>query len=200
MLLHCCGADERPDGDPSLRRLKRRSGQNTVFWFDLRIAQDKGLEFLSIKERCDLVVQHNEVVKSSKDDTASESIHPKKDQIPEEVRHVRLKECPYSAQRGVGNHPRSDNPILKITPRIEQLMIGVLKFQVGQGPIRRCIIENLTRQVVQSSHGEKLMEALEVTEKTRQISMREVHVSRTYLLLLWSYSSRCQRRSSEANR
>ena len=44
--------------------------------------------------------------------------HQKKDQIRDEVRHIRLKENPNAAQQG--DHQRLDRPILKITSRIDQ--------------------------------------------------------------------------------
>ena len=65
------------------------------------------------------------VVKRNKDDSQSEILVQKKDQIREEVRHFRLKESPKAAQQAVGNHQRSDRPILKITPRIDQRIDGV---------------------------------------------------------------------------
>ena len=46
------------ENDPRMipDKMKWISVQNTVYWFDLKIAQDKGLEFLSIKEQCDILV------------------------------------------------------------------------------------------------------------------------------------------------
>ena len=79
----------------------------------------------------------------------------KKNQIREEVRHIRLKESPYTAQRAVGNHQRIDRPILKITPRIDQRIHGVPNFQVEQDPTRTGIIANLTCQALQSSKNKR---------------------------------------------
>ena len=77
------------------------------------------------------------VVRRIQDDSQGEILHKKKDQIREAVRHIRLKESPYAAQRAVGNHQRNDRPILQITPRSDQRIDGVPKFQVEQDPCRR---------------------------------------------------------------
>ena len=72
----------------------------------------------------------------------------KKDQIREEVLHIRLKESLFCST----NHERIDRPILKVTPRIDQRINGVPKCQVEQDPTRREFIANLARQVLQSSN------------------------------------------------
>ena len=56
-----------------------------------------------------------------------------------------LKGSPCAAKRAADHHQRSDNQILKITPRIGQRFNGVPKFQIEQDPTRREIIANLVK-------------------------------------------------------
>ena len=101
------------------------------------------------------------VVKTNEEDSQGEILfYQQQDQVGEEVRHICLKESPRAAQRAVGNHQRIDRPILKVTPRIDQPINGVSKFQIEQESTGREIIANLTRQVSQSSNKEKLMKEL----------------------------------------
>ena len=93
-------------------------------------------------------------------DSQSEIVCQKKDQIQEGVRHICLQENPNTAQQAVGNHQRVDRPILKIKPKIDQIIHGLPEFQVEQDPTRRDIIPNLTPQVLQSPKREKLVEEL----------------------------------------
>ena len=88
----------------------------------------------------------------------------KKNQSREEVRHTRLRESPYAAQRAVGNHQRSDRPILKITPRIDQRINCVPKFRGELDPTRREIIADLTRLVLLSSNKKGTKSAFEINE------------------------------------
>ena len=80
------------------------------------------------------------VVKTNKDFSPGEMFYQKKDQIREDVRHIRLKESPHAAQRAVGKHQRIDTPILKITPRIDQRIDGESQFRLQQDPTRNEII------------------------------------------------------------
>ena len=86
------------------------------------------------------------------DDSHGEMLYQKKYQIRGEIRLIRLKENPGAAQQAVNDHQRLDRPILKITPRNDQITNGVPKFQVEQDATRREIIANLTHQVLQSLH------------------------------------------------
>ena len=105
--------------------MKWRSVQNTAYWFDMRVAQDKG--FSLIKDQCNLSVQHNASYKfgESGPKKIKKMSHKtrffcqKKDQI-QEVRHILQKESSHAAHRAVGNPRRSDRPILKKKPRIDQ--------------------------------------------------------------------------------
>ena len=106
--------------------MKWRCVQNTVYWFDLRVPPDKGLGFHQSKNNA-ISLRHTvqaevlvKVVTSNKDDSQGEILsQKKKDQIREEVRHIRSKEGPYAARRAVGNHQGLDRPILEITSRID---------------------------------------------------------------------------------
>ena len=80
-------------------RMKWRSVTNTVYWFDQRIAQDKGLEYSQSKKamRCyrKALCQPKvwvKVVKRNQDDPEGEILHQMKDQIREEMRHFLLKQ------------------------------------------------------------------------------------------------------------
>ena len=179
-------------------RMKRRSGQNTAYWFDLRIAQDKS--FFTNRGAMRFLFCHTmsteslvKVVKRNKDDSHGEILEQKNDQIGEEVRYRRLKDSPYAAQRSVGNHQRSDKTILKITPRIDQIIHGIPTFQVEQGSTRIDIIEHLTRQLLQSSNKEKLIEELspqDGSEETTSIIVEQGNIQAFELMEFTQFNAK----------
>ena len=77
----------------------------------------------------------NEVGNCTEYNILVQIFHQKKDQIRDEVRHIRLKENPNAAQQG--DHQRLDRPILKILSRIDQSINGLPKNQVEQDAARR---------------------------------------------------------------
>ena len=109
------------ENEPRLipHRMKWKTVRNTIHWFYLT----KVWVLLAIKEQCNAVVQYNASRKFGE-----KVVNIKKDQVHEEVRHVRWKERPYAAQQAVGDNKRLDRPILKMTPRIDQIIHGVPKM------------------------------------------------------------------------
>ena len=79
-------------------------------------------------------------VKTNKDDPPFDILQQEQDQIPEDVRHIRLKESPHVAQRAVGNNQRIDRLIRKITRDLTKALVVDEKFLFGQDPSRREIV------------------------------------------------------------
>ena len=77
--------------------MKWRSIQNTTYWFDRRIAHDKGLAFYQSNNNATSVKNTTtaeslmKMVKRNEDDSQSEILCQKEDLVREEVRHIRLR-------------------------------------------------------------------------------------------------------------
>ena len=102
------------------------------------LAQGKGLKFYQSESNAiflfDTMPSESsvEMDKRNNDDSEGAILNQRKDQILEEVRHIRLKESPYAAQRVVCNHQGSDKPILKITPRLDQRNNAYTNFRLSK--------------------------------------------------------------------
>ena len=91
--------------------------QSTENKYDLNIGQAKELEFDQSKRNA-MPQRLVNVVKRNDDDSRGEINHQKKDQIREEVRHIRLKENQNERQQAVGDHQRLDRHTLKIAKEL----------------------------------------------------------------------------------
>ena len=112
--------------------MKWRSVQNK-YNILVRIAQHKGISILSIREQSAFFVYRH--AKREFGENGQKMIHKarffiEKDQIREEVCHFLFKRNPYVKKQIASNHQRIDRPILIFTPRMDQILDGVPKFQV----------------------------------------------------------------------
>ena len=98
-------------------RMRWRSVQSTENKYDLNIGQTKELEFDQSKRNA-MPQSLVNVVKRNEDDSRGEINHQKKDQIREEVHHIRLKQNQNEAQQAVDDHQRLNRHTLKIAKEL----------------------------------------------------------------------------------